>query len=245
MLSLSRDFLEDLADKLLKEYYSGQMNPTCSTDIDSFAKNFMHLQVRYEDLHFQETDVLGVTAYQETNVVLNPKEPDRKIYINANVVLLDYSLDNPRMIGRRNFTLAHECSHHAIYLLEPYVTKASCRKCGSTYSLRDLKTANDWSEWQANTLGAALLMPRRLIDYLFFLFHAEDKIKIYEGDYMYHDSRNKLDSMARYLGVSRSALLIRLKQLDRIEIHSFQEYLDDYEMESIREAVYYGKIPHR
>jgi Zn-dependent peptidase ImmA (M78 family) len=195
---------------------------------------------------FQETDVLGVTAYQETNVVLNPKEPDRKIYINANVVLLDYSLDHPRMIGRRNFTLAHECSHQAIYLLEPYVSRISCRTADRTYFAPGSESAaNSWSEWQANTLAASLLMPKNLIDCLFYLFHTEEKIKIYKGDFMYRDSYNVLNSMANYLGVSRSALLIRLKQLDRVDMHSYREYLDDYEDESIREAIYHGKISHR
>ena len=32
------------------------------------------------------------------------------------------------------------------------------------YSLRELKTREDWNEWQANVLGAAILMPQREID---------------------------------------------------------------------------------
>ena len=34
----------------------------------------------------------------------------------------------------------------------------------TAYSLRELKTREDWNEWQANVLGAAILMPQREID---------------------------------------------------------------------------------
>ena len=35
---------------------------------------------------------------------------------------------------------------------------------GQPISLRELKTREDWNEWQANVLGAAILMPQREID---------------------------------------------------------------------------------
>ena len=43
----------------------------------------------------------------------------------------------------------------------------ACRRkysARTAYSLRELKTREDWNEWQANVLGAAILMPQREID---------------------------------------------------------------------------------
>ena len=66
-----------------------------------------------------------------------------------------------KLCGKRRFTLAHECAHQLLFHLESEDTKAACRKLYAerrTYSLRDLKSNEDWNEWQANVLGAAILM---------------------------------------------------------------------------------------
>lgn len=86
-------------------------------------------------------------------------------------MLLDSSFIAPgnvrKLCGKRRFTLAHECAHQILFQLETDEQKEACRKLYAerrAYSLRDLKSNEDWNEWQANALGAAILMPQQEID---------------------------------------------------------------------------------
>lgn len=68
--------------------------------------------------------------------------------------------------------------------------KESCEKkyaARTAYSLRDLKSREDWNEWQANVLGAAILMPQKEIDLAMWYFAAGRTLINYEGRFSYKD----------------------------------------------------------
>ena len=52
------------------------------------------------------------------------------------------------------------------------------------YTPRELKTREDWNEWQANVLGAAILLPQKEVDLAMRRF-AETPLINYEGRYSY------------------------------------------------------------
>lgn len=97
------------------------------------------------------------------------------------------------------------------------------------YSLRDLKTREDWNEWQANVLGAAILMPQKEIDNAMRQFACGRVLKNYEGRFSYID-RLSLTLLCQSLGVSKSAAIIRLRQLGYIEDCPYAEYDDPLEV---------------
>ena len=108
------------------------------------------------------------------------------IPLKRNQVLLDSSFIQPgqvkKLCGKRRFTLAHECAHQILFQLESDEGKAACRKqyaARRCYSLRDLKTREDWNEWQANALGAAILMPKEEIGFAMWRFASGRKLKNY------------------------------------------------------------------
>lgn len=110
--------------------------------------------------------------------------------------------------------------------------KGACQKkysARSAYSLRDLKSREDWNEWQANVLGAAILMPQREIDLAMWYFAAGRKLINYEGVFSYHD-RLSLGMLCKQLGVSKSAAVIRLRQLGYIEDRPYSDYHDPLEV---------------
>lgn len=83
----------------------------------------------------------------------------RTIPLKANQVLLDLSFIQPGQVhalcGKRRFTLAHECAHQILFGMESdndKRTHESKYAPRAAYSLRDLKTREDWNEWQANVL---------------------------------------------------------------------------------------------
>ena len=91
--------------------------------------------------------------------------------LHRNQVLMDASFIQPfqirKLCGKRRFTLAHECAHQILFQMETDKIREACRRkysARAAYSLRELKTREDWNEWQANVLGAAILMPQREID---------------------------------------------------------------------------------
>lgn len=110
--------------------------------------------------------------------------------------------------------------------------KQACRKkyaARTAYSLRDLKTREDWNEWQANVLGAALLMPQKEIDLAMWFFAGGRKLKCYEGRFTYND-RLILTRLCGQLGVSKSAAVIRLRQLGYLEDMAYSDYADPLEV---------------
>ncbi len=244
MLTLSQAFIEDLAIKLLTDYYGTERFPLHGIDIDDFASSYMKMKIRYEKLTYGTRDILGVTAYEKTILQLDDNNPDSAIQIDSNTILLNKNLQEPDKRGRRNFTLAHECGHQAIYLLEPVTSADSCRTAGMKYSLRDLRTENDWSEWQANTFSAAFLMPRYLIDYFFYITQHTPKVIIYPCGNLLHSESRFIKQMADFLGVSKTAMLIRLKQLQLTELHSNDEYNDLYFMDRLKGGLPYGSLSY-
>lgn len=96
-------------------------------------------------------------------------------------------------------------------------------------SLRDLKSREDWNEWQANVLGAAILMPQKEIDLAMWYFAGGKTLINYEGRFSYRD-RLSLNLICHQLGVSKTAAIIRLRDLGYIEDRPYLEFVDPLEV---------------
>lgn len=206
-----------------------------ATPIDQFATDYLGLDVSFIRLS-HDGSICGLTAYTDTEYTIQEGGITRTIPLRQNQVLLDSSFVQPGQVkslcGKRRFTLAHECAHQILFQLESSDVQCSCKKKyaeRTAYSLRDLKTREDWNEWQANVLGAALLMPQGEIDLAMWYFAQSRKLKCYEGRFSYHD-RLCLTLLCQTLGVSKTAAVIRLRQLGYIEDRPFAEYVDPLEV---------------
>ena len=234
MLHLCYEDLRGMALQLLADYYGTKELPFRPLDPLDFAKNYMKLTVRYENLSYGRRVILGCIAYENTVLEINPGDPKSYIPIAERTVFLDESLKKDKQRGRRNFTLAHECSHQAIYLLNPEAYgRGQWRTPGERYSLRELTTENDWFEWQANALAAELLMPVHLVTKVMSNLGYHGKVPIYPDDKLLYQERCLLRRAADYLGVSKAALLIRFKQLGLLDYRSREEYLKEEEIDCL------------
>ena len=136
-----------------------------------------------------------------------------------------------RLCAKRRFTLAHECAHQILFQLESEEVKASCEmrySARTAYTPRELKTREDWNEWQANVLGAAILLPQKEVDLAMRRF-SETPLKNYEGRFSYHDHLT-LCLFCRTFGVSKTTASIRLRQLGYMVDRPFSEYVDPLEV---------------
>ena len=126
------------------------------TPIDQFARDYLGLDVSFAYLS-SDGSICGLTAYTDTEYIVEDKGVQRKIPLHRNEVLMNKSFIEPSQIrklcGKRRFTLAHECAHQILFQMETDEVRTVCQRKNSArtaYSLRELKTREDWNEWQAN-----------------------------------------------------------------------------------------------
>ena len=240
---LSHKQIEEIAAAATKdfnEFFFGkdddnERSTAQATPIDQFAKDYLGLSVSFAHLS-SDGSLCGLTAYADTEYTIEEQGVKRTIPLKANQVLLDLSFIQPGQVhalcGKRRFTLAHECAHQLLYSMEDEESKAACRQkyaARTAYSLRDLKTREDWNEWQANVLGAAILMPQKEMDLAMWYFGGNKNLISYEGRFAYRD-RLTLNLICGQLGVSKTAAVIRLRHLGYVEDRPYLEYSDPLEV---------------
>ncbi len=240
---LSQKNIEEIAAAVTKdfnEFYFGCSSEDTrrmarGTPIDQFAKEYLGMIVSFARLS-SDGSICGLTAYADTEYITEEMGVKRVIPLRKNQILMDASFIQPgqvyKLCGKRRFTLAHECAHQILFQMESETVRSSCTQkysARTAYSLRDLKTREDWNEWQANVLGAAILMPQKEIDLAMWYFAGGKKLINYEGVFAYRDKLS-LTMLCQQLAVSKSAAVIRLRQLGYIEDRPYQEYSDPLEV---------------
>ena len=245
-MNLHRETIEWLAEMILFDYYKTMNFPFQEVNIQDLAVNHMKLSVRYDKLYHEKNKYIGAIGYQKAIIDVNPDNPNDALYIDRNTVILDHSLSTNSQRPRRNFTLAHECGHQAIFMYEQLMVERSVdiESLNRDVAMRKLYSKEDWCEWQANVFAAALLMPRQLIEKYMILTGQRERYVAYDCNTFLNSEKNKIRNMATFFEVSFQAMVIRLKQLDLIEHHSYEEYIEKYHFERIREGLnYHGTLP--
>ncbi len=212
---LTTQEIEDIGASVLADFRTTTGINTLFTPIDQLATEYLGMQVKFAKLS-AGSDVYGLTVYSDTNYTIEIDGQHCIYPMHANEIFLDTSFIEPqenvhKLCGMRRFTLAHECAHQILFRLEPDAVKALHRQKYSTrkaYSCRDLKTREDWNEWQANALGASLLMPAASIQELMQTY----RMITYAGKLSKQDV-DLMDLMCRLFKVSHSAMRIRLENL--------------------------------
>ena len=130
-------------------------------------------------------------------------------------IVIDSALAADRCTGCRNFTIAHEAAHQILADLFPN-DYGKAVKCRGHIAYRERNGKPSWEEWQADTLAAELLMPT-------FLINAEiERVSLTLPNGILYKSVSdpnyeKILEMARRIGVSWSAIRIRLQQMQVIK----------------------------
>ena len=225
----TRAYIEGIADRILKAYMNLpeiKGNDIYRIDPELLLTRVLGLKIEYAHLSLDGT-VLGMTSFGEVEVeVYDEADEEYYLCLDGKTVVVDRELlaDTTKK-GRRNFTTLHEGAHQAFKMLFPkeygvgtkaaelhfYTANSECKK-----------PISDWEEWQANTLAGALLLPADLVKRGMFLFALGDKIKNLNKIYN-RETYDKFAALADFLGSSKKALAIRMKQLNLLE----HDYLDN------------------
>ena len=195
--------------------------------IIKFANHHLGLRLVHTRLS-DDGQILGLTTYIDTDIKLRRYGKPETIHILKDTVLLDESLKDTQLwqhgdLGRCRFTIAHECAHHIIYRMIPEEKKEIINKQYSAriVSPKEMKTFEDWSEWQANALGSALLMPKKYIALML-----NKRRLTYYGRRLNRPDQHIFFSMCSRLSVSETMLRYRLEKLGYLQFLSSIDYSD-------------------
>lgn len=229
MKRLTRAYIEGIAERILKAYINLpeiKGSEIYRIDPELLLTRVLGLKIEYAHLSLDGT-VLGLTSFDEVEVeVYDEADSEYYLCLDGKTVVVDQGLTmDATKKGRCNFTTLHEGAHQAFKMLFPkeYGTGAKANELHFyTANSECKKPIADWEEWQANTLAAALLLPKELIMKGMFLFGLGDKIKYLNKIYS-KETYAKFSALADFLGASKKALAIRMKQLGLLEY----DYLDN------------------
>lgn len=240
---LSYRDIEKIADTVMHDFNAEFYGNTAEakephpTPIEQLAVDYLNLTVKAERL-CSDGSICGITAYSETELETSIYGYMVRIPVRQNEVFLDISFFQPgniqRLCGKRRFTLAHECAHQLLYHMEPDEGKASCRRMYAdkkSYTARELKTKEDWNEWQANALGAALIMPRRDVSLLVEPLLRGRKISLYFDECTEQDAAI-IQYVSGFFHTSIKAAKIRLERLGYLKDLTV-DILSEREMEAM------------
>ena len=229
MYKLNKSDFDNIALVLLRGHLATVIDSPHEVDINYLIKDCLYLDVYSKHLS-PDKSVLGLVAFEDTTIPcydlhFNPTTID----IVAGNIVIDLSLSGQRQLTRRRFTLAHELSHWVLHrsyhspINQVFaLKKVGYLPCGDTeiaIKKKALMTDSDKEEWQANSLAAAILMPK-----FAFLQCAHQEIKRQYGaskspinDMDDPDRyRSTVENIAGVFNVSFQATEIRLDQFDLI-----------------------------
>ena len=194
---------------------------------DSIRNGVLCQNLRLPPEKAEITMPTGMTSFTEMGVqAFEDDDNEAFFFLDGKTVLVEKDLNfDSKLKGRKNFTLMHEGSHQIFKMLFPNDYGVTQKSAGVHYykanSERN-KPISDWEEWQANTLGAAILLPENLIKQGMYLFSLGEKIECLNKIY-FPGVYKRFDALADFLGCSKKALAIRMKQLGLLK----KEYLDN------------------
>ena len=215
---LSRADLSRIAGKYIDQYYTRfgiSKDAPEPIDPERLASAVLGLNVKMLPL-CSDGSILGLTVFQRCGFTVTLGDGTKlvEIFMPRDVVI-DSALAADRCTGCRNFTIAHEAAHHILADLFPN-DYGKAVKCRGHIAYRERNGQPSWEEWQANTLAAELLMPTFLVN-----AEIERAALCLPNGILYKSASDpnyeKILEMAARMGVSWSAIRIRLQQMQVIK----------------------------
>lgn len=223
--------LDALGEELSREYtvQTRRWNARCF-DIEGFITDYLKLKIVYETFAEKDGSKIGFLANGIDPLLVRRDGVVASVVFPKDTIVIEKYLLKSEESCRRRFTLAHEAAHHIMDRHAPQ--KVACFRSDfdneAAYSDNDLHRIFSINESLTNRLGAAILMPGFLIAKALKKYNDSNKLKCYsssEGMVLAQEDKMKTQRMADSLGVSYSALLNRLKELNLLDYHPLSEYI--------------------
>lgn len=224
---ISNRELDELGDGLVRHYlaHSGMQATARCIDIEGLA-NFLGLTVTYEIFAEKDFDKIGFLSDGKTPLLVRRGGRVVSFLFPLGTIVLDSFLLKDRESGRCRFTIAHEIAHFVINRHRPAPQFHRVYDSEKDYSLKEMSEHFSVVENQADRLAAAILMPQFTVDRALMDFHKGRRIVVYGQNVIADREQKVISRMAAQIGVSYTAMLIRLRQFGLLDYHPIEEYLD-------------------
>lgn len=230
MYILSRNDIEDIATAILEEYSPDNLQYITPLDTVDFLENYLGLTLKKRYIGTMKSGILGLVVMNDIVEIPSYDEDFKQVVLEETygTVLISPTLFENKNVNRKRYTEVHEAAHYILH--KKYydgLQKNSnsnrnryiaCRKV--ELHKKSLKNDSDWMEWQADTLAAALLMPKRM--FTVFAKAVLYKYGIFNGYIMIDDPTRKgqapeiIKEVAEKFCVSYRAAQIRMLHLGLI-----------------------------
>lgn len=218
---LSKNDIEAIALRVVTAYRklpAVQRQPAMMVCPELLVTDLLKLSIEYHILS-PSGRILGLTACGEIGVPIydDPEHIDY-FFLDGKTLLIDKSLiaENANK-GRYHFTLIHEACHQIYKMLFPKEYLNGLAKRQIHYCTQPPNSGSSyWEEWRTNRLASAVLMPIDMVLGNMEAFGLGNKVRMLNKVYA-PDVYMRFKDMADYMGVSKQALAIRLKQLGLLE----------------------------
>lgn len=165
---ISKKQMDIEATKFLLKYYPEALENPIPLPVEEIAELKMGLEIDYVNID-ENSSILGMMIFSEGVVELYDHDKGEyvpRIY-DKGTLLVESNINDTGNRGRERFTIAHEIIHWHIHkprfalmaLRDKSLAKA-CRCPEEKVSI--MRTPEDWMEWQADNLAAAILMPAEM-----------------------------------------------------------------------------------
>lgn len=225
--SLSRADIERIAGRIVTAYLklpAVQEEPDGMIQPEILIRELLGLSVEYRTLS-RNGSILGLTSCGEVLVTVYDDSGHPEYFpLDGKTLLIDSGLAaEGANEGRRHFTLIHEACHQIYRMLFPnaYAHDTAERRVHCCMAHRK-PTCRDWEEWRTDALASAILMPLDMVKDNMQVFGLGDRLRLLNRVFAPNEY-DRFCKMADYMGVSKQALAIRLKQLGLLE----RDYLKD------------------
>ncbi|SHK17821.1 protein of unknown function [Clostridium cavendishii DSM 21758] len=218
--------MDSEATKFLMKYYPEALEKPIPVPVEDIAELQMNIEIDYVNID-KSLETLGMMIFSDGVVELYDKVIDKPIKRNykKGTLLVERDILEADNMGRERFTIMHEMIHwdkHQLrFMALSYKDKTLAKVC--RYQEEKVyipKTPEEWMEWQADNLAAAVLMPIKM-----FKKRAEELKQEYEvGDIIddyecrnYHPNivrKMIIGELANTFRVSKQAADIRLNALE-------------------------------
>lgn len=227
---LSNVEIEQMGEELTTQFLEEQGNAD-NIDIVRFCASFLGLSIEYEAFTGPDGDKIGFLSDGRKRLCVLRNGSRKAVLFPENTIVIDKYLLKEYEKGRRHFTIAHEAAHyildrHKNELLSHYYRELGP---GPEYSAvwRDVMSLG---ENRADRLAEVLLMPRRIVEKQLRAVFGRSRIPVYGEHTIAREDQFKIRELADRLGVSASALRIRLDHLDQYVYKPFEEFVaQDYQ----------------
>ena len=224
---ISNRELDELGDGLVRHYlaHSGMQATARCIDIEGLA-NFLGLTVTYETFAEKDFDKIGFLSDGKTPLLVRRNGRIVSFLFPLGTIVLDVSLHADKESGRCRFTIAHEIAHFMIDQHRPAAQYHRTFDAEKKYSVAEMNELFNIVENQADRLAAAILMPRFTVDRALDDFYKGKRIPVYGQNVIAPKEDKAISRMAAQIGVSYSAMLIRLRQFGLLDYHPVDEYFE-------------------